>query len=69
MTLKAVLFDLDGTLVEQDSAAADRHHVRYQRRELTFPDRRRNRARQFLDLNASDEVRRVRSLCGVVEVR
>jgi putative hydrolase of the HAD superfamily len=80
VTLKGVLFDLDGTLVEQESAAAaavvdwaaehgitdpdvaarwaavsDRHYVRYQRRELTFAEQRRNRVREFLGVDASDE--------------
>ncbi|WP_202873131.1 HAD family hydrolase [Kribbella capetownensis] len=80
MTLKGVLFDLDGTLVEQESAAAaavvdwaaehgitdpdvsarwaavsDRHYMRYQRRELTFAEQRRNRVREFLGVDVSDE--------------
>ena len=79
-TLRAVLFDLDGTLVDQQSAAAaavvewaaehgitdpgvadrwaelsEKHYMRYQRRELTFPEQRRQRVRAFLDVQVSDE--------------
>lgn len=78
--LQAVLFDLDGTLVDQESAAAaavvewaaehgvtdadvadrwaelsDKHYTRYQRRELTFPEQRRQRVRAFLDATVSDD--------------
>ncbi|GAA1597242.1 MULTISPECIES: HAD family hydrolase [Kribbella] len=77
--LRTVLFDLDGTLVDHESAAAaavvvwaaeygvvgpevaaewasvsDKHYRRYQRRELTFPEQRRLRVREFLGLEASD---------------
>jgi putative hydrolase of the HAD superfamily len=77
--LKSVLFDLDGTLVDQQSAAAaavvewaaeygvtgpdvaarwavvsEKHYRRYQRRELTFPEQRRRRVREFLAVEASD---------------
>jgi len=77
--LKSVLFDLDGTLVDQQSAAAaavvewaaeygvtgpdvavrwavvsEKHYRRYQRRELTFPEQRRRRVREFLGVEASD---------------
>ncbi|MFG1813849.1 HAD family hydrolase [Kribbella sp. NPDC049174] len=77
--LQAVLFDLDGTLVDQESAAAaavvewaaehgitdayvadrwaelsDKHYMRYQRRELTFPEQRRRRVRAFLGATVSD---------------
>jgi len=79
-TLQAVLFDLDGTLVDQQSAAAaavvewaaehgitdsavadrwaelsEQHYMRYQRRELTFPEQRRQRVRAFLDVTVSDD--------------
>ncbi|WP_272948804.1 HAD family hydrolase [Kribbella speibonae] len=74
-----MLFDLDGTLVDQQSAAAaavvewaaehgmtgpdvaarwavlsEKHYRRYQRRELTFPEQRRRRVREFLGVEASD---------------
>ncbi|MFK4085370.1 HAD family hydrolase [Kribbella sp. NPDC020789] len=77
--LKVVLFDLDGTLVEQEHAAAvavvewaaqygvtgpevakhwaevsERHYRRYQRRELTFDEQRRERVRKFLGLQVDD---------------
>jgi putative hydrolase of the HAD superfamily len=77
--LKSILFDLDGTLVDQQSAAAaavvewaaeygvtgpdvaarwavvsEKHYRRYQRRELTFPEQRRRRVREFLAVEASD---------------
>ena len=77
--LKSVLFDLDGTLVDQQSAAAaavvewaaeygvtgpdvaarwavvsEKHYRRYQSRELTFPEQRRRRVREFLAVEASD---------------
>ncbi len=77
--LRTVLFDLDGTLVDQQSAAAgavvewaaeygvtgpdvatrwaavsEKHYRRYQRRELTFPEQRRLRVREFLGVEASD---------------
>ncbi|MFD7155197.1 HAD family hydrolase [Kribbella sp. NPDC059898] len=77
--LRTVLFDLDGTLVDHESAAAaavvvwaaeygvagpqvvaewagvsDKHYRRYQRRELTFPEQRRLRVREFLGVEASD---------------
>ncbi|WP_427893181.1 HAD family hydrolase [Kribbella sp. GL6] len=77
--LRTVLFDLDGTLVDHESAAAaavvvwaaehglvgprlaaqwaavsDKHYQRYQRRELTFPEQRRLRVREFLGVEASD---------------
>ncbi|ROP28844.1 HAD family hydrolase [Couchioplanes caeruleus] len=71
--LRAVLFDLDDTLIDHESAAreavvawaselgitdpevprrwarvSDRHLARYQRRELTFREQRRERVRDFL---------------------
>lgn len=71
--IKAVLFDLDGTLVDQKSASepavrewatelgvhgtdvvdrwriiSSRHYERYQRREITFQEQRRERVREFL---------------------
>ncbi|MBP2352899.1 putative hydrolase of the HAD superfamily [Kribbella aluminosa] len=77
--LRTVLFDLDGTLVDHESAAAaavvvwaaeygvvgpevaaewaavsDKHYRRYQRRELTFPEQRRLRVREFLGVEASE---------------
>ncbi|HZX03175.1 HAD family hydrolase [Kribbella sp.] len=75
--LRTVLFDLDGTLVDHESAAAaavavwaaehgvvgdaavwaavsDKHYRRYQRRELTFPEQRRLRVREFLGVEMSD---------------
>lgn len=77
--LKIVLFDLDGTLVEERSAAAaavvewaaeygvtgpdvatrwaavsEKHYRRFQRRELTFPEQRRRRVREFLAVDVSD---------------
>ncbi|MGW5188560.1 HAD family hydrolase [Kribbella sp. NPDC004138] len=77
--LKTVLFDLDGTLVEERAAAAaavvewaaeygvtgpdvvtrwaavsEKHYRRFQRRELTFPEQRRRRVREFLAVDASD---------------
>ncbi|MGW7684772.1 HAD family hydrolase [Kribbella sp. NPDC054772] len=77
--LNTILFDLDGTLVDQQSAAAaavvewaaeyavvgptvaadwavvsDKHYRRYQRRELTFPEQRRLRVREFLGVDVSD---------------
>ncbi|WP_328996246.1 HAD family hydrolase [Kribbella sp. NBC_01245] len=78
--LRAVLFDLDDTLVDQHSAAveavlawaaergitepdvserwarvSETHYTRYQLRELTFEEQRRERVREFLDLSVSDD--------------
>ena len=75
-----MLFDLDDTLVDQESAAnaavvawaaehgihdvevpqrwgaiSEVHYGRYQRRELTFAEQRRARAREFLALEVSDD--------------
>ncbi|MGD7707474.1 HAD family hydrolase [Microlunatus sp. Y2014] len=77
--MRAVFFDLDDTLVDQESAAvtavvawAAEHGIecadvvprwaevsancysRYQRRELTFLEQRRERARSFLGVDADD---------------
>ncbi|MGZ0145704.1 HAD family hydrolase [Kribbella sp. WER1] len=77
--LTTVLFDLDGTLVDHESAAAaavvvwaaeygvagpelastwaaisDKHYRRHLRRELTFPEQRRLRVREFLGVQATD---------------
>lgn len=77
--LRAVLFDLDDTLVDHESAAAsavltwaaeygvtdagavarwaavsDVHYSRYQRRELTFAEQRRERVREFLVVDIDD---------------
>lgn len=79
--MRAVLFDLDDTLVDQASAAgaaavawaaehgitgadvgsrwarvSDRHYQAYQRRELTFQEQRRERVREFLAIDADDDV-------------
>ncbi|KJL32326.1 HAD family hydrolase [Microbacterium azadirachtae] len=78
--LRAAIFDLDGTLLDQrgaqDAAAvafaaehgihddgvierwdaiAERHYRRYQRREIDFEDQRRDRARDFLERDLTDE--------------
>ena len=78
--LRTVLFDLDDTLVDQESAAnaavidwaadhgihdvevpqrwgaiSEVHYGRYQRRELSFAEQRRARAREFLALDVSDD--------------
>lgn len=78
--LRTVLFDLDDTLVDQESAAnaavlawaaehgihdaevaqrwgaiSEVHYSRYQRRELSFAQQRRARAREFLSLDVSDD--------------
>lgn len=77
--LRAVLFDLDDTLVDQASAAAEAvvawaadhgitdndvgrrwaeisevYYARYQRRELSFAQQRRERARAFLGVEVDD---------------
>jgi putative hydrolase of the HAD superfamily len=77
--LRAVLFDLDDTLVDQTSAArvavgawaaehgvlgpdvaarweaiSDVHYARYQLRELTYEEQRRERVREFFGIEASD---------------
>ncbi|MDN5727158.1 MAG: HAD family hydrolase [Propionibacteriales bacterium] len=79
--LRAILFDLDDTLLDHHSAAAaavvdwaaelglaggpdhvrarwaeasDRHYRRYQARELTFVEQRRERVREFLGHNLDD---------------
>ncbi|HEY3560472.1 MAG TPA: HAD family hydrolase [Kribbella sp.] len=77
--LRTVLFDLDGTLVDHQLAAAaavvawaaeygvvgaevaadwaavsEKHYRRYQLRELTFPEQRRLRVREFLGVDVSD---------------
>lgn len=77
--LRAIIFDLDDTLVDQAGAArsavvgwaaehgitgadvADRwaavsdvHYRRYQTRELSFQEQRRARAREFLEVEATD---------------
>lgn len=77
--LRVALFDLDDTLVDQQSAAAaavlvwaaehgitdddvsrrwseisEVHYARYQRRELTFAQQRRERARAFLGVEVDD---------------
>lgn len=79
-TLRAVIFDLDDTLIDQASAASAAvvdwalahdvsgpgvvqrwteliglHHGRYQRREVTFQGQRRDRVRDFLAVDLSDE--------------
>lgn len=76
----AVIFDLDGTLLDQSSAAgaavtawaaelgivdadvagawsriSGRHYARYQSRDITFEDQRRERVREFLGRDFSDE--------------
>lgn len=78
--LRAVLFDLDDTLVDQQSAAAaavlvwaaehgitdddvsrrwseisEVHYARYQRRQLSFAQQRRERVRAFLGVDADDK--------------
>lgn len=78
--LRAVIFDLDDTLVDQASAATTAatawaaehgivdddvsqrwaaiskiHYTRYQRRELTFTQQRRERVRDFLGRGIDDE--------------
>jgi putative hydrolase of the HAD superfamily len=78
-TFQTILFDLDGTLVDQESAAAaavvewaaehgitgsdvsdrwaaisEKHYRRYQNRELTFPEQRRRRVREFLEVTVTD---------------
>ena len=77
--LRAVIFDLDGTLVDQDGAAgpavaewaaelgldptriverwrdiANRHYARYQAREITFQEQRRERVRELLGTTLGD---------------
>jgi putative hydrolase of the HAD superfamily len=77
---RSVIFDLDGTLVDIESAAAlavvewaadygitdadvalrwaevsERHYRRYQSRELTFPQQRRHRVREFIDATLTDD--------------
>lgn len=77
---RAVVFDLDETLLDQSSAAdaavtawaselgivdanvaatwsriSRRHYARYQSREITFEDQRRERVREFLGRDFSDE--------------
>jgi len=77
---RTVFFDLDDTLVDQETAAVDAavawaaehgvhdedvaqrwmsisefHYARYQRRELTFAQQRRARAREFLSLDVGDD--------------
>ncbi|OLT44750.1 haloacid dehalogenase [Serinicoccus sp. CNJ-927] len=77
---RAVIFDLDDTLVDQRTAAheavvswaaelgvvgpevarrwdavAERHYRRYQRREITFQEQRRERVREFLGRELSDD--------------
>lgn len=78
--LRTVLFDLDDTLMDHESAAraavvawaaehgihdpavaqrwdavSEVHYSRYRRRELTFAQQRRARARDFLSLEVSDD--------------
>lgn len=80
--IRAVLFDLDDTLIDHTSAAdeavtawaaerglpgtpdeqrtrwtevSSRHYARYQSRELTFAGQRRERARDFLERELSDD--------------
>lgn len=77
--LRAVLFDLDDTLVDQETAStaavtawatelgitdeevsqrwadiSDRNYRRYQRREVTFTQQRRERVREFLGITVDD---------------
>lgn len=81
VVIRAVLFDLDDTLIDHASAAhaavlgwaaergltgapeeltarwtaiSDRHYARYQAREMTFGEQRRERARDFLGTELSD---------------
>ena len=78
--VRTVLFDLDDTLVDQESASraavvtwaadhgiedagvvqrwqaiSERHYALYQRRELTFAEQRRARAREFLSAEVDDK--------------
>lgn len=78
--LRAVLFDLDDTLIDHETAASQAvlawsanlgitdpevarrwtrvsayHFDRYQRRELTFAEQRRERVREFLTVTMTDE--------------
>lgn len=77
---RAVVFDLDDTLLDQSSAAdaaviawaselglehadvahtwsriSSRHYTRYQSREITFEDQRRERVREFLGRSFTDD--------------
>lgn len=80
VALRAVVFDLDETLLDQASASqaavlswasslgfadtdiagrwatiSSRHYARYQLREITFEDQRRERVREFLDQSLTDD--------------